>query len=634
MIDDISFDLKRSVMMRLRGSELIESALRTKISKRRVGMVMSAMKRAFSAAPVGQFNGELWRFGGKCYVKMPDSEFSALVNDCLEDLGLPYEDIMMTDKVAKVCKNEVMKKILRPMSNIVIFNNCAFDVDKRMEYAFNPKYIQMTMVHYDHDYNEHCFEFLNFLEYVLPERDKRRVLQEFLGSIFIDRRKAKLEKMLILLGTGANGKSVVFDTILGVLGRDNVTNFGLGALIGGNDRKHNIATLNGKRLNYCSEIRVIEIGHDSDALKTLISGEPTEARVLYGQNFMADSIPLLMANANRMPKLNDMSHGMMRRLCVLRFNITVPKSVQNPMLSEQLRSEYPGVFNWIIEGRERFIQNGYKLSCEPEVEQVLKEIEFEDNTVLKWMRYRRYFKGDPDNDAPAIWRPVRSMYSEYVGWSMAENIIPDSLNSFGRTLKSEGYKARRTGKGWEYALYGEEPKKSATTDAIVAVVEQKKKDSENKFWITEDGSPMVIGNKRAAHALGVSLATLNRCIDSGAFDGCYEKVDGGFNAFDLHKCKRVLIMNDKLKNKTREEEIRTERARLKQERWAFNRRMEALELPYRKQKHRDRLSAGLVWVPDAMTVDEIFKQEGGVLNTLTDDNYITNNTEDNGTEES
>ena len=39
--------------------------------------------------------------------------------------------------------------------------------------------------------------------------------------------------------------------------------------------------------------------------------------------------------------------------------------------------------------------------------------------------------------------------------------------------------------------------------------------------------------------------------------------------------------------------------------------MEALELPYRKMVHRDRLKPGLVWVPDDMSVDKILQMEGG-----------------------
>ena len=105
----------------------------------------------------------------------------------------------------------------------------------------------------------------------------------------------------------------------------------------------------------------MEIGRDSDVLKSLISGEPTEARPMYGDNFTAYDIPLLMANANQMPYLKDWSYGMKRRICILPFEIEIPIARQRKSLARDLEREYSAIFNWILEGRDRFISNGYRL---------------------------------------------------------------------------------------------------------------------------------------------------------------------------------------------------------------------------------------------------------------------------------
>lgn len=607
------YDIKKCVMSSLLKSPVVGEAMKVSSQKKRVGMIMGAMKVCFASVPIGRFNGELWCFGGKCYRRMAESEFGALVSDCIFDLGLPYEDILLTEKVARVCRNEVMKNELVPQDNIVVFNNCVFDVETRMEYAFSPKFVQMTMVGYDHKYNEVPYEWLNFLDYVLPDVEKRKVLQEFLGSVFIDRRRAKLEKILILLGSGANGKSVVFDTVIGVLGRENVTNFGLGALIGGNDRKHSVAGINGKRLNYCSEIRAIEIGNDSDALKTLISGEPIEARVLNGQYFMASHIPLLMANANKMPRITDMSHGMKRRLCVLRFSVTVPRDQQDPLLSERLRDEYPGVFNWMIEGRERFIRNGYKLSSCPTVEEAFAEASAYESTVIRFAQeVKKWYPGEVESGEHCVWMPATKMYREYVKWCRGEHIIEDTMNLFGRTLTRFKYRRRRVGGGMEYALFGKSAKDAVVTDGldIKKAITQHKELNESA-WVTVDGNPMILGKKRLPAALGVSLKTIERCLEKGWFEGCYERVSSGWHAFDVIKCRHVLEAHGVYESGFRQSELRSDRANRKLERFTFNKRMEALELPYRKMVHRDRLKPGLVWVPDDMSVDKILQMEGG-----------------------
>ena len=41
------------------------------------------------------------------------------------------------------------------------------------------------------------------------------------------------------------------------------------------------------------------------------------------------------------------------------------------MGSRDLEAEYPAIFNWILEGRDRFIANGYKLTDSKELENVM-----------------------------------------------------------------------------------------------------------------------------------------------------------------------------------------------------------------------------------------------------------------------
>lgn len=65
--------------------------------------------------------------------------------------------------------------------------------------------------------------------------------------------------------------------------------------------KQNIASINGKRLNYCSEMQTKEFGANADALKALISGEPFEVRLVYINNFTARNIPLLMGKRQPHP---------------------------------------------------------------------------------------------------------------------------------------------------------------------------------------------------------------------------------------------------------------------------------------------------------------------------------------------
>ena len=69
---------------------------------------------------------------------------------------------------------------------------------------------------------------LNFLQEILPQEESRKTLQQALGSLLL--RGLKIEKIILLYGSGANGKSVIFEVLQGLLGEDSFSNYSLNSL--------------------------------------------------------------------------------------------------------------------------------------------------------------------------------------------------------------------------------------------------------------------------------------------------------------------------------------------------------------------------------------------------------------------
>lgn len=124
------------------------------------------------------------------------------------------------------------------------------------------------------------FLFLKYLLRVVPNEETRRTLQEVAGYLFI--KGLKLEKIFFLFGTGANGKSVFFEILNGVIGYDNISNYSLESLT--DDKGYYRAMIKDKIVNYGTDIKLTKI--DAAILKTLASGEPVEARLPYRNPFM------------------------------------------------------------------------------------------------------------------------------------------------------------------------------------------------------------------------------------------------------------------------------------------------------------------------------------------------------------
>ena len=72
------------------------------------------------------------------------------------------------------------------------------------------RYLKTVAVDYGWEPREMPIQWITFLSEVLPDEKDQELLQMFLGATLMSRREAKIETMLVLYGSGANGKSVVF----------------------------------------------------------------------------------------------------------------------------------------------------------------------------------------------------------------------------------------------------------------------------------------------------------------------------------------------------------------------------------------------------------------------------------------
>lgn len=421
----------------------------------KVDAVADILRDALSRYSMGMFNGVPYFYGGKIYERMKWSDLDNIVYDVMKRCKVPYGFYMKATQIAKMCRSVIESKTLNPDSSLMVFDNCVYNTDNGEIYDFSPNLVQVTKAGYSYYKGDVPFMWNQFLNEVLPDEELRNVLQEFLGSVFIDRRKVKIETMVILYGSGSNGKSVIFETITGILGKENISNYPLSALIGGSEKKADIAHINGKRLNYCSEMQTLSFGKNSDALKSLISGEPQEARVPYGQPFTAYNIPLLMANANMLPRLTDSSWGMRRRLCIIPFTVKIPTESQNKTLSEDLRAEYSGIFNWMIEGKQRFVENRYKYTHSAIIERTSDEYAYSANSVLLFMFSCNYLRlSDDVLDIEPTWVNFGDLYGEYRMFCRRRGMSIEDEKTFWKVIDGNGYDIRKKEKGWCVGIYG------------------------------------------------------------------------------------------------------------------------------------------------------------------------------------
>ncbi|MEC5173905.1 phage/plasmid primase, P4 family [Chryseobacterium nepalense] len=269
--------------------------------------------------------------------------------------------------------------------------------------------------------------FETYLNKVLPDPECQMVLAEYLGFVFIKHgsNALKEEKALILYGTGANGKSVFFEVINALLGTDNVSSYSLQSLT--NDNGYFRAKLANKLVNYASEIN----GNlEASIFKQLVSGEPVEARLPYGQPFILKQYAKLIFNCNELPKDIEHTNAYFRRFLIIPFDVTIPPQEQDKNLHTKIiEKELSGVFNWVLQGLNRLLEQKRFSYCEA-AQQAVEQYKIESNSVQMFLIENEY-KGSSTN-----YKLIKDLYQEYRAFCIDDGVTPFKKVNFIKQLRA------------------------------------------------------------------------------------------------------------------------------------------------------------------------------------------------------
>ena len=198
----------------------------------RRGRAKRMLCMAIDESSLGCFNGLVYYFSGTVYTTIAIRAVKKVLYDILAlRLELPDADLAKLTDIYEDCLNAIFSKPLKVDSGVMLFRNGVLDVNAGKFYKkFDKRFVQMWAVDYDYNPNARTYLWYQFLNQVLPEPYLQEVLQMFLGATFVDRQKVKIETIMILLGKGANGKSVIQKAVCGVLGEQYVATQEVGRL--------------------------------------------------------------------------------------------------------------------------------------------------------------------------------------------------------------------------------------------------------------------------------------------------------------------------------------------------------------------------------------------------------------------
>jgi putative DNA primase/helicase len=203
------------------------------------------------------------------------------------------------------------------------------------------------------DPNATCPRWIRFLDEVLEaDTECIAILQEFVGLCLVP--DTSYQKALILVGEGANGKSVLLQVVEELLGRQNVCNVALGDL----HNEFHRARLVGKLVNISTEINPKTL-EKSDYFKSIVTGDSISASHKHKPVFDFRPVCRLIFACNRLPRVRDTSYGFHRRLIIVPFNRKFEGNKADLHLASRLLNELDGIFQWALRGLTRLRDQGH-----------------------------------------------------------------------------------------------------------------------------------------------------------------------------------------------------------------------------------------------------------------------------------
>jgi len=280
-----------------------------------------------------------------------------------------------------------------------------------------------------------------FLDEVLPD-DAIGLFDEIAGLTIYAANP--MQRAVLFLGPGGNGKSVALRILEALAGHANVSNVSLQAIA---ENRFMAAELYGRLANICGDLDARSVDR-TDVFKAATGGDRIMAERKYLAPFTFRCRALMLFSANAPPVSQDQSNAWFSRWIVLPFTRTFRGTDrEDPHLGVRLaaESELEGLLVRAVEGLRRLMARG-RIAVPGSVQRTAEEYRVQLDSVHAFLAEGCEFRGD-------AFAPRARLYAEYRAWCADEGRHPlRAANLYQRLRDEYGDRvtevARRGVRGW------------------------------------------------------------------------------------------------------------------------------------------------------------------------------------------
>jgi putative DNA primase/helicase len=307
-----------------------------------------------------------------------------------------------------------------------------------------PDYFTFVQLPYGYNADAECPLWQGFLRDVMLKRaDYILLLQQWLGYLL--RPDLRLQKFLLCVGEGANGKTVFSEVVQSLVGIENCSQVPIARF----DNPFALIGTLGKMLNVTTEgVGLIEELAET-TLKSFTSGD----RMTFERKFRdaVSDMPTakIMVATNDLPRFNDKSQAIWRRILLVPFDKTIAEDEQVETLADELKGELPGILNWALEGLRNLNAAG-RFTVPENSKSMLEQYRQDANPARAFLLEN--YQSTTNGECICC----ETLYQEYANWCKDRNYHPLADRSFGKEVRRAfpAIERKRTGgraaRKWAY----------------------------------------------------------------------------------------------------------------------------------------------------------------------------------------
>ena len=287
--------------------------------------------------------GKLYRFSDGVYKPDGSSNIKLFVKRLLEDWHLTKKwSSARSDEVVEYISVDAQHLWEWPPLNPVNIQNGLLDVETGRLLPHSPEHLSPIQLPVAYEAAATCPEWETFVEQVFPS-DAQELLWQIIAWLM--RPDVSIQKAILLLGEGGNGKSTYLTGVTNFLGHRNVSAVSLHRL---ESDRFSVARLVGKLANICPDLPSAHLAGTS-TFKALTGGDRLLAEYKYKDSFEFSPFARLVFSANHVPRSSDSSQAFFRRWLVALFTRTFKEgeAIPRPEMDARLANarELSGVLN-------------------------------------------------------------------------------------------------------------------------------------------------------------------------------------------------------------------------------------------------------------------------------------------------